>query len=91
VFYDARNQREESAMSPDKFAFDVCVVGGSNFLERLPDKAHVQRAAEARRCLPPGGALICLGPNLRYVHGAYWLPFLWPVFGAQFLLVARRA
>jgi len=49
------------------------VVFTSNFLEHLPDKAAVARTlAEARRCLRPGGRLICLGPNVRFVPGAYW-------------------
>lgn len=49
------------------------VVFSSNFLEHLPDKAAVSRTlAEARRCLSPGGRLICMGPNIRYVPGAYW-------------------
>ena len=45
----------------------------SNFLEHLPDKTFVTRAlAEARRCLAPSGTIVCLGPNIRYVPGAYW-------------------
>ena len=117
----------------------------SNFFEHLPDKASLARTLEqAFRCLKPGGRLICLGPNIRYLHGAYWdfwdhyipltdlslvevleltgfaieralprflpytmsrrrnpplwtlqlylrLPFVWPLFGKQFLVVARKA
>lgn len=49
------------------------VVFTSNFLEHLPDKKCIERAiAEAYRCLKPGGLIICLGPNIKYVHGAYW-------------------
>ncbi|MEM7586970.1 MAG: class I SAM-dependent methyltransferase [Acidobacteriota bacterium] len=49
------------------------VVFTSNFLEHLPDKAHVERTmAEARRCLKEDGLLICLGPNVKYIPGAYW-------------------
>ena len=49
------------------------VVFTSNFLEHLPDKAHVERSvAEAHRCLKPGGLIICLGPNIKYLPGAYW-------------------
>jgi SAM-dependent methyltransferase len=49
------------------------VVFTSNFLEHLPDKDHVAATiAEAFRCLKPGGQIICLGPNIKCVHGAYW-------------------
>jgi SAM-dependent methyltransferase len=45
----------------------------SNFLEHLPDKAAVQRTlSEAFRCLKPGAQLICVGPNIKVVGGAYW-------------------
>ncbi len=49
------------------------VVFTSNFLEHLPDKAHVEHCvSEAHRCLKDGGMLICLGPNMKYLHGSYW-------------------
>lgn len=49
------------------------VVFTSNFLEHLPDKASVERTvAQAHRGLKDGGLLICLGPNVKYVPGAYW-------------------
>lgn len=49
------------------------VVFTSNFLEHLPDKPSVDGTiAEAYRCLKKGGRLICLGPNIKYVNGAYW-------------------
>lgn len=49
------------------------VVFTSNFLEHLPDKANVERAiSEAYRCLKNEGLIICLGPNIKYVPGAYW-------------------
>ena len=49
------------------------VVFTSNFLEHLVSKEHVTRTlAESARCLRPGGRLIVLGPNIRYVGGAYW-------------------
>ena len=45
----------------------------SNFLEHLPTKDHVKATlSEARRCLKPGGRIICLGPNVRYLTGRYW-------------------
>ncbi len=45
----------------------------SNFFEHLPDKACLTRTlAQAFRCLKPGGRLICLGPNIKYLPGAYW-------------------
>lgn len=49
------------------------VVFTSNFFEHLPDKATLTRTMkEALRCLRPGGRLVCLGPNIRYLPGAYW-------------------
>jgi SAM-dependent methyltransferase len=49
------------------------VVFTSNFLEHLPDKQRVESTiSEALRCLKPGGLIICLGPNIKYVPGAYW-------------------
>lgn len=49
------------------------VVFTSNLLEHLPSKASIERTIEqAHRCLKPGGALICLGPNITHVGGAYW-------------------
>jgi SAM-dependent methyltransferase len=45
----------------------------SNFFEHLPDKSTLGRTLEqARRCLKPGGRLIALGPNIKYVPGLYW-------------------
>lgn len=49
------------------------VVFSSNFFEHLPTRASLRATlSEARRCLKPGGRLICLGPNVRYLPGAYW-------------------
>jgi SAM-dependent methyltransferase len=115
----------------------------SNFFEHLRSKDDLRRTvAQIRRCLRPGGQLICMGPNIRYSAGAYWdfwdhhlpltdlalgellelvgfqidrslarflpfqmvrrrpaplsfvrlylkLPFAWPFFGKQFLVIAR--
>jgi len=45
----------------------------SNFFEHLPDKATLGRTLDqARRCLKPGGRLIALGPNIKFLPGAYW-------------------
>jgi len=45
----------------------------SNFLEHLPTKAAVgMTLANAYRCLKPGGRFIAMGPNIRYLAGAYW-------------------
>jgi SAM-dependent methyltransferase len=49
------------------------IVFTSNFLEHLPSKDLVERTlSEAFRCLKPGGKIICLGPNIKFVPGAYW-------------------
>jgi SAM-dependent methyltransferase len=45
----------------------------SNFLEHLPDKAAISTVlGHAYRCLKPGGHLVAVGPNIKYVPGAYW-------------------
>jgi SAM-dependent methyltransferase len=45
----------------------------SNFFEHLPDKAALERTLDnARRALRPGGKLIMMGPNIKYLAGAYW-------------------
>lgn len=123
---------------------ELDLVFTSNFFEHLPDKDALRRTLqEAFRCLKPDGHLICLGPNIRFLHGAYWdfwdhflpltdrsmveiltlvgfaverveprflpysmsqgftpplafialylrLPFLWRIFGKQFLVIARK-
>ncbi|HQY06659.1 MAG TPA: class I SAM-dependent methyltransferase [Lacunisphaera sp.] len=49
------------------------VVFTSNFFEHLPDKPALNHTLQqARRALKPGGRLIALGPNLKYLHGQYW-------------------
>lgn len=49
------------------------VVFTSNFFEHLPDKDALRSTLlEAQRCLKPGGHLICLGPNIRFLPGSYW-------------------
>lgn len=49
------------------------VVFSSNFFEHLSDKESLFRTlTEAHRALRPGGRMICMGPNIRYLAGAYW-------------------
>jgi SAM-dependent methyltransferase len=49
------------------------VVFTSNFFEHLPDKTALGRTLEqAHRCLRSGGHLIAMGPNIRFLPGAYW-------------------
>lgn len=51
----------------------VDVVFTSNLLEHLRSKEEVERTvAAARRVLKPGGHLIAMGPNIRFVPGDYW-------------------
>jgi SAM-dependent methyltransferase len=49
------------------------IVFTSNFFEHLATKAQLESTLmEAFRCLKPGGALLALGPNIRYLPGEYW-------------------
>lgn len=51
----------------------VDVIFTSNVLEHLASKDEVaQVVLEARRVLKPGGQFLALGPNLRFLPGAYW-------------------
>lgn len=51
----------------------VDVVFTSNFFEHLPTKEDLSATLlEAHRCLRPGGALIALGPNIRFLSDVYW-------------------
>jgi SAM-dependent methyltransferase len=45
----------------------------SNFFEHLPDKDCLKRTIrQILRCLKPGGRLIALGPNIKFLPGQYW-------------------
>ena len=49
------------------------IVFTSNFLEHLGDKDAVKRTLrQVHRCLRPGGQIIAMGPNIRYLPGSYW-------------------
>jgi len=49
------------------------VVFSSNFLEHLPDKRALERTLQhAWRALRPNGTIVLMGPNIKYVQGAYW-------------------
>ncbi len=45
----------------------------SNFFEHLPDKQCLkQTLRQAYRCLKPGGRLIAMGPNVKFLPGLHW-------------------
>ena len=49
------------------------VVFSSNFFEHLPTKAALEKTLlEAHRVLKTEGRLIAMGPNIKYLPGAYW-------------------
>ena len=51
--------------------FDVVFV--SNFFEHLPSKQIMDHTLEQIHCkLKPGGKLIVLQPNIKYLYDAYW-------------------
>lgn len=52
---------------------EVDVVFSSNFFEHLLTKqALLDTLREAHRVLRPGGRIVVLMPNVRYLPGAYW-------------------
>jgi SAM-dependent methyltransferase len=54
-------------------ADSVDVVLRSNFFEHLPDTAtFLATLTELRSVLKPGGRLLALQPNIRFVGGDYW-------------------
>jgi SAM-dependent methyltransferase len=49
------------------------IVFTSNFFEHLPSRNALKLTLEeAFRCLKPGGKLIALGPNIRFLSDQYW-------------------
>jgi len=49
------------------------LVFTSNFFEHLPDKTTLGNTLDqAFRCLKPGGRIVAMGPNIKFVNGAYW-------------------
>ena len=49
------------------------LVFTSNFFEHLPDKIALGKTLdETKRCLAPGGRLIAMGPNIKYLPATYW-------------------
>jgi SAM-dependent methyltransferase len=49
------------------------VVFTSNFFEHVASKAALQQVLkQIMRCLKPGGRLIAVGPNIKYLPGLYW-------------------
>jgi SAM-dependent methyltransferase len=80
------NPDSPTRLNPDvKFLYQDCserwqipdhsldVVFTSNFFEHLPDKTSLGKTLdEVHRCLKPGGSIIAMGPNIKYLPGAYW-------------------
>jgi len=72
------NGTEEVLVPSDRLsskvqASSIDVVFCSNFFEHLPDKrTFVQTLSEIKTVLRPGGRLLVLQPNIRFVGGAYW-------------------
>ena len=70
---DVQMLRQDCSVRWDLPDQSLDVVFTSNFFEHLPDKATLTRTLQqAWRCLKPGGRLIAMGPNIKYVPGAYW-------------------
>ena len=49
------------------------LVFSSNFFEHLPSKEALGKTLQqVRRCLKPRGRIVVMGPNIKYIGGAYW-------------------
>lgn len=70
---DAKVVRSPSTDLSPVASGSVDVVFCSNLLEHMPSKrAVLQTLRECQRVLRPGGRLIVLQPNIRYLPGRYW-------------------
>lgn len=70
---DVLFHQQDCSQPWDLSANTLDVVFTSNFFEHLPSRELLAGTLlEARRCLRPGGRIIAMGPNTRYVGGAYW-------------------
>ena len=64
-----QNCSERWEIPPDS----LDIVFTSNFLEHLPNKTTLESTLQhAYHCLRRGGRLILMGPNIKYLPGAYW-------------------
>ena len=68
---------EHHSCRADELSFladgEVDVAFSSNFFEHLSDKtALVLLVKELHRVLKPGGRLLVMGPNVKYLPGVYW-------------------
>lgn len=69
VIFHEQDCTQEWPLSPG--SLDAVVT--SNFFEHLPDKDALRATLrQAWRALRPGGRLIAMGPNIRYLAGRYW-------------------
>jgi ubiquinone/menaquinone biosynthesis C-methylase UbiE len=51
----------------------IDIAFSSNFFEHLPDKKVLSAVVESlHRVIKPNGKLMVMGPNVRYLPGAYW-------------------
>lgn len=70
---DVRFEQQSATQLESLGELDADVVFTSNFLEHLPDREALERLLEqVHRLLKPGGRFLIMGPNLRYLPGAYW-------------------
>jgi SAM-dependent methyltransferase len=64
---------QDCSMSWGLPAESVDVIFTSNFFEHLPSKRALSNTlTQAHRSLRKGGKIVALGPNARFIGGAYW-------------------